>query len=58
LFVTWKPHNEEEKQTSHIRVGRSTSPSGPFFDKDEVDLALGGGSIVIDTDSFVLNNEF
>lgn len=36
-----------------IRVGRSTSPEGPFVDSDGVDLTDGGGDIVYGSHSYV-----
>jgi arabinan endo-1,5-alpha-L-arabinosidase len=33
--------------TYHIKVGRSTSPTGPFLDRNGVNLANGGGTYVL-----------
>jgi arabinan endo-1,5-alpha-L-arabinosidase len=35
--------------TYNIRVGRSPNPSGPFVDRDGVDLAAGGGTLFLET---------
>ena len=34
-----------------IVVGRGTSPNGPFTDEDGVDMAAGGGTILLEGDS-------
>jgi len=36
-----------------IRVGRSSSPSGPFVDMNGVDLTAGGGNIVYGSHDYV-----
>ncbi|QDA61433.1 T9SS type A sorting domain-containing protein [Hymenobacter jejuensis] len=33
--------------TYHVQVGRSTSPSGPYLDKSNVDLNNGGGTTIL-----------
>jgi len=49
LFTSWDFCCESvaANSTYKIVVGRGTSPNGPFVDKDGVDLASGGGSILL-----------
>jgi arabinan endo-1,5-alpha-L-arabinosidase len=52
LFVSWdtccdaNPVNDNYK----IAMGRSTSPHGPFLDENGVDMAAGGGTILLQGD--------
>ena len=49
LFTSWDfcCTSPASSATYKIVVGRGTSPNGPFLDKDGVDLAAGGGSVVL-----------
>lgn len=44
LFVNWGWCLRGEDSTYTIRVGRSKNITGPYLDKDGVDMLLGGGS--------------
>lgn len=46
LFTSWDACCQGFKSTYNIRVGRSTSVSGGFVDKDGVALTAGGGTLV------------
>lgn len=48
LFVNWDVCCGGINSTYNIRVGRSSSPTGPFLDKDGIDLKMGGGTLFID----------
>lgn len=50
LFVNWDRCCRGVESTYNIRVGRSRSISGPYLDKDGVDLAEGGGTLFLETD--------
>ena len=45
LFVNWGSCCSGVNSTYNIRVGRSTSITGPYLDRDGVDMAAGGGSV-------------
>jgi len=47
LFVSFDLCCRGERSTYNVRVGRSESATGPFFDKDGIDLAKGGGTLVV-----------
>jgi arabinan endo-1,5-alpha-L-arabinosidase len=48
LFVNWGSCCVGVKSTYNVRVGRSTSPSGPFRDRNGVDLAANGGTLFLE----------
>lgn len=50
LFVNWDECCNGVASTYNIRVGRSTSPTGPYIDKDGVSMDDGGGSLFLETD--------
>lgn len=54
LFVNWGSCCQGVDSTYEIRVGRSTNPTGPFFDNSDtpVDMADGGGTLFLDTEGF------
>jgi arabinan endo-1,5-alpha-L-arabinosidase len=47
LFVNWGQCCRGVKSTYNIRVGRSKSITGRYFDKNGVDMLLDGGSLVL-----------
>ena len=50
LFVNYGGCCNGIDSTYNIRVGRSTSPTGPFLDKNGVNMNNGGGSLFYDDD--------
>ena len=48
LFVNWGACCRRMRSTYNIRVGRSKKITGPYLDKDGVDLAKEGGSLVLE----------
>jgi arabinan endo-1,5-alpha-L-arabinosidase len=46
LFVSWDSCCSGVNSTYNIRVGRSEKITGPYLDKEGVDLAKGGGTLV------------
>lgn len=50
LFVNWGKCCNGVESTYNIRVGRSTSPTGPYFDKDGVSMDEGGGTLFMETE--------
>jgi arabinan endo-1,5-alpha-L-arabinosidase len=53
LFVSWDYCCESNPAQSNYKivVGRGTSPNGPFTDESGVDMATGGGTILLQGDS-------
>ncbi|TDH29332.1 arabinan endo-1,5-alpha-L-arabinosidase [Segetibacter sp. 3557_3] len=52
LFTSWgRCCTVFDSVTYNIRVGRSEKITGPYLDKDGVDLAKGGGTLVLGGDS-------
>jgi arabinan endo-1,5-alpha-L-arabinosidase len=49
LFVNWGLCCRGVKSTYNIRVGRGTSVTGPFLDRDGKDLLHDGGTLLLDT---------
>lgn len=47
LFVNWGLCCRGLNSTYEIRIGRSRSITGPYLDKDGVDLATGGGTLLL-----------
>ena len=50
LFVNYGGCCAGVNSTYDIRVGRSTSPTGPFLDKSGINMTAGGGSMFLDDD--------
>lgn len=50
MFVNWGGCCSGASSTYNIRVGRSTSPTGPFLDRDGVNLLSGAGTLFLDDD--------
>ncbi len=48
LFVSWGLCCNGARTTYHVVAGRSRDVTGPYLDRDGKDLALGGGSLVIE----------
>ena len=51
LFVSWDKCCSGLKSTYKVAVGRSAKISGPYFARDSVDMAKGGGTIVVQGDA-------
>jgi arabinan endo-1,5-alpha-L-arabinosidase len=53
LFVSWDYCCETNPSESDYKivVGRGTSPNGPFIDQSGVDMAAGGGTILLQGDA-------
>jgi arabinan endo-1,5-alpha-L-arabinosidase len=53
LFVSWDYCCETDPAQSDYKivVGRGTSPNGPFTDQNGVDMATGGGTILLQGDA-------
>jgi arabinan endo-1,5-alpha-L-arabinosidase len=51
LFVSLGACCRGTQSTYHVAVGRSGSVSGPYLDRDGVDLAHGGGTVVVRGDA-------
>ncbi|MEM7532525.1 MAG: family 43 glycosylhydrolase [Chloroflexota bacterium] len=56
LFVNWYSCCNGINSTYEIRVGRSNSPTGPFVDKNGVDMRFGGGTLFLDRAGSILGN--
>lgn len=50
LFVDWDTCCQGVDSSYNIRVGRSTSPTGPFVDRDGVAMTSGGGELFVTTE--------
>jgi arabinan endo-1,5-alpha-L-arabinosidase len=50
LFVNWGRCCRGVQSTYNIRVGRGREITGPYLDKEGVDLLKGGGSLVLETE--------
>jgi arabinan endo-1,5-alpha-L-arabinosidase len=57
LFVNWDECCNGINSTYNVRMGRSTSPTGPFLDKNGNDLASGGGTLFLDTNGVELGDD-
>lgn len=49
LFVNWGQCCSFLESTYNIRVGRSTAPTGPFLDRDGIDMRSSGGSLFLES---------
>lgn len=49
LFVNWGRCCSGVNSTYNIRVGRGASPTGPYYDKNGVDLKNGGGTMFLES---------
>ncbi len=49
LFVNWGECCRGVDSTYNIRVGRSRNITGPYLDKEDNDLAKGGGTLLLDS---------
>src|SRR5690606_22490124 len=49
LFVNWDTCCQGLDSTYQIRVGRSTSVTGPYRDRNGVDMYQGGGTLVLES---------
>jgi arabinan endo-1,5-alpha-L-arabinosidase len=49
LFVNWGGCCDLTLSTYNIRFGRATSPTGPYYDKNGVNLNSGGGTMFLES---------
>jgi len=49
LFVNWDRCCNGTKSDYNIRIGRSLSPTGPYLDKNGIDMFNGGGTLLLAT---------
>jgi arabinan endo-1,5-alpha-L-arabinosidase len=54
LFVNWGFCCRGTNSTYEIRVGRSDQVTGPYVDKEGVDMLLGGGLMFLETDGAMI----
>lgn len=54
LFVSFDTCCSGTDSTYNVRVGRSTSPTGPYVDADGVPMTEGGGTAVLETHDRVI----
>lgn len=57
MFVNWERCCSGVDSDYTIRVGRSRNPMGPYFDRDGVALADGGGTVFLDPNGEVLGHD-
>lgn len=57
LFVNWDVCCSGINSTYNIRLGRSDQPTGPFVDKNGVDLKAGGGTLFLDANGETVGND-
>ncbi|KAK0476982.1 secreted arabinase [Armillaria novae-zelandiae] len=58
LFTSWDVCCSGTSSTYNIRVGRSTSISGTYYDKSGVSLLSGGGTLVLEShDALLLSSD-
>jgi arabinan endo-1,5-alpha-L-arabinosidase len=50
LFVNWDRCCQGVNSTYNIRVGRSTSVTGPYFDQNGMNMVNGGGTLFLGTE--------
>jgi arabinan endo-1,5-alpha-L-arabinosidase len=51
LFVSWDKCCSGVKSTYKVAAGRSSKITGPYFDRENMDMARGGGTIVVKGDN-------
>lgn len=51
LFVSWDSCCSGVRSTYNIRIGRSAKITGPYLDKDGVNMAKGGGTLLLGGDT-------
>jgi arabinan endo-1,5-alpha-L-arabinosidase len=50
LFVNWGQCCQGTRSTYNIRVGRSRNITGPYLDRDGIDMLTGGGSLFLESE--------